>query len=117
MIKEVEKYKDEDKMYMKKVEARIVLEKYAYNMRNDINDKDISLMLSSKEEEKINKVIDLVFTWLDVNEVAEQQDFEYYTSILLSVFDAVILKKIKDEGHVVQEGTMVGNAVNNKKNR
>jgi heat shock 70kDa protein 1/2/6/8 len=82
MIKEAEKYKDEDKRYMKKVEARIVLEKYAYNMRNAINDKDITLMLSSKEKEKINKAIDLVFTWLDVNVVAEQQDFEYYTSIL-----------------------------------
>jgi len=116
-IKEAEKYKDEDKRYMKKVETRNVLEKYAYNMRNAINDKYISLMLSSKEKEKINKAIDLVFTWLDVNVVAEQQDFEYYRNILSSVFDAVIVKKINDEGHGVQEGTMVGNAVNKKKNR
>jgi len=116
-IKEAEKYKDEDKRYMKKVETRNVLEKYAYNMRNAINDKYISLMLSSKEKEKINKAIDLVFTWLDVNVVAEQQDFEYYRNILSSVFDAVIVKKINDEGHGVQDGTMVGNAVNNKKNR
>lgn len=116
MIKEAEKYKDEDKRYMKKLEARDVLEKYAYNMRNAINDKDISLMLSSKEKEKINKAIDLVFMWLDVNVVAEQEQFEYYTSILSSVFDAVIVKKINDERHGVQEGIMVGNAVKNKKN-
>ncbi|RHN50903.1 putative Heat shock protein 70 family [Medicago truncatula] len=115
-IKEAEKYKDEDKRYMKKVEARVVLETYAYNMRNAINDKDISLMLSSKEKEKINNALDLVFTWLDVNVIAEQEQFEYYTSILSSVFDAVIVKKINDERHGVQEGIMVGNAVKNKKN-
>jgi len=109
MIKQAEKYKDEDKRYMKKVETRNVLEKYAYNMRNAINDKDISLMLSSKEKKMINKEIDLVLMWLDVNVVAEQQDFEYYTSILSSVFDAVIVKKINDEGHGVQDGTMVTN--------
>jgi len=71
MIKEAAKYKDEDKRYMKKVEARNVLEKYAYNMRNAINDKDISLMLSSKENEMINKEIDLVLRWLDFNVLAE----------------------------------------------
>jgi len=71
MIKEAAKYKDEDKRYMKKVEARNVLEKYAYNMRNAINDKDISLMLSSKENDMINKEIDLVLRWLDFNVLAE----------------------------------------------
>jgi len=117
MIKEAEKYKDADKRYMKKVETRDVLQKYAINMRNAINDKDISLMLSSKEKEQINKEIDLVLRWLDFNVLAEQQDFEYYTSILSSVFDAIIVKKIKDEGHGVQEGIMVGYPVNKKKNR
>lgn len=32
------------------------------------------------------------------------------------VFDAVIVKKINDERHGVQESIMVGNAVKNKKN-
>jgi hypothetical protein len=48
--------------------------------------------------------------------VAEQRDFECYRSILSSVFDKIIVMMIKDEGHGVPESTMVGNAVNNKKN-
>jgi hypothetical protein len=45
MIKEAEKYKDEDEVY-DEGSTRIVLEKYAYNIRNAINDNDISLKLS-----------------------------------------------------------------------
>ncbi|KEH25725.1 heat shock cognate 70 kDa-like protein [Medicago truncatula] len=117
MIREADKYKDEDMRHRKKVEARNALEMYAYNMREFINDPDISSKISSKEKANINNATDLVFKWLDVNVVAEQQDFEHYSSILSSVFDPIVIKMIKDEGHCVQEGTMVGHPVNKKKNR
>ncbi|KAK2416954.1 heat shock cognate 70 kDa protein [Trifolium repens] len=109
-IEEAEKYKEEDKRYKKKVEARNALEKYAYNMRNAINDKEISLKLSSKEKKEIDEKIDLVLMWLDVSVVAEQHDFEKYQRLLSSVFDPIIIKMIKDdEGSSVQQGTVVKN--------
>ncbi|KAK2416959.1 heat shock cognate 70 kDa protein [Trifolium repens] len=110
MIEEAEKYKEEDKRYKKKVEARNALEKYAYNMRNAINDKEISLKLSSKEKKEIDEKIDLVLMWLDVSVVAEQHDFEKYQRLLSSVFDPIIIKMIKDdEGSSVQQGLVVKN--------
>ncbi|KAK2362560.1 heat shock cognate 70 kDa protein [Trifolium repens] len=110
MIEEAEKYKEEDKRYKKKVEARNALEKYAYNMRNAINDKDISLRLSPKEKKEIDEKIDLVLMWLNVSVIAEQHDFEKYQKLLSSVFDPIIIKMIKDdEGSSVQQGTVVKN--------
>ncbi|KAK2362558.1 hypothetical protein QL285_087613 [Trifolium repens] len=110
MIEEAEKYKEEDKRYKKKVEARNALEKYAYNMRNAINDKDISLRLSPKEKKEIDEKIDMVLMWLNVSVVAEQHDFEKYQKLLSSVFDPIIIKMIKDdEGSSVQQGTVVKN--------
>jgi L1 cell adhesion molecule like protein len=110
MIEEAEKYKEEDKRYKKKVEARNALEKYAYNIRNAINDKEISLKLSPKEKKEIDEKIDLVLMWLDVSVVAEQHDFEKYQRLLSSVFDPIIIKMIKDdEGSSVQQGTVVKN--------
>ncbi|XP_045815379.1 heat shock 70 kDa protein 18-like [Trifolium pratense] len=97
MIKEAEKYKDDDKRYRMKVEARNALEKYAYDMSNAINDKVISSKLSLKDKKVINEAIDLVLMWLDVNVVAEQCDFEYYRTILSNVFDPIIEKMINDE--------------------
>ncbi|PNX86652.1 heat shock cognate 70 kDa [Trifolium pratense] len=110
MIKEAEEYREEDQRYKKKVEARNALQKYAYNMRNAINDKEISLKLSSKEKKEIDEKIDLVLMWLDVNVVAEQHDFEKFRRLLSSVFDPIIMKMIKDDvGSSVQQGTVVKN--------
>ncbi|MCH91747.1 heat-shock protein, partial [Trifolium medium] len=104
MIKEAEKYKEEDKRYKKNVEARNALQKYAYNMRNAINDKEISLKLSAKEKKEIDEKIDLVLVWLDVNVVAEQHDFENFQRLLSSVFDPIVMKMIKDDvGSSVQQ--------------
>ena len=99
MIEEAEKYKDEDKKYRKMVETRNALEKYAYNMRNAINDKEIMMKLSLEDKEVINNRIDSVLLWLDDNVVVEQHDFEYYTNLLSSVFDPIILKMRNDEAN------------------
>jgi cytochrome c biogenesis protein CcdA len=55
--------------------------------------------------------------WLDVNVVAEQHEFEYYRTTLSNVFDPIIVKMINDEGNSMQLGTVVGYAVDKKKNR
>ena len=99
MIGEAEKYKDEDENYRKKVETRNALEKYAYTMRNVINDKEIMTKLSLEDKEEINNTIDSVLLWLDDNVVVEQHDFEHYTNLLSSVFDPVILKMGNDEAN------------------
>ncbi|KAJ1443145.1 Heat shock protein 70 family [Sesbania bispinosa] len=115
MITEGEKYKDEDKRYKKKVDARNALEKYAYNMRGAINNMEVSLKLSPEDKKKINEAIDSVLLWLDGNVFAERENVEYYGSVLSSVFDPIILKMIKDEDNGVPPGTVVGPVVNNKK--
>ncbi|CAJ2666205.1 unnamed protein product [Trifolium pratense] len=116
MIKEAEKCKDDEKRYQKKVDARNALETYASNMRKVINDKEIGSNLSSKDKKEINKKIDLVLLWLDVNDTAEKHDFEHFRSILSSVFDPIILKMMKEENDA-QTGTVVGYPVKNKKSR
>ncbi|PNX85352.1 heat shock cognate 70 kDa [Trifolium pratense] len=113
MIKEAEKYKEEDKRYKKNAEARNALQTYAYNMRNAINDEEISLKLSAKEKKEIDEKIDLVLLWLDVNVVAEQHDFEKFHRLVSSVFNPIIIKMIKDD---VESDVQHGTDVQNKKN-
>ncbi|XP_050911729.1 heat shock cognate 70 kDa protein isoform X2 [Lathyrus oleraceus] len=117
MIRDAEKYKDEDKRYRKKVEARRALESYAIKMRNAIEDEEISLKLCSEDKKMINDAVNLVLMWLDVNEIAEQDEFDFYRTILSSAFDPIIVKMIKNEGNGVKPGTVVGYPLNSRKNR
>ncbi|KAK9098155.1 hypothetical protein Syun_025200 [Stephania yunnanensis] len=55
MVNDAEKYKAEDEMVKKKVEAKNALENYAYNMRNTIKDDKIGGKLDSGDKAKIEK--------------------------------------------------------------
>ncbi|KAL5167621.1 Heat shock cognate protein 2 [Glycine soja] len=83
-------YKAEDEMYRKKVEARHALEKYAYNIRNAINDKGISLKLSPEDKEKINDAVDRALEWLEVTVDADVDEIRrILSSILSSIFSCI----------------------------
>ncbi|KEH25724.1 chaperone protein DnaK [Medicago truncatula] len=96
MIREAEKYKDEDMRHRKKVEARNALERYAYNMRDSINDPDVSSKLSSKEKENINNAVDLVFKWLEDNKVAEQTSIKLVPTSIWGVNGDDVAVNISD---------------------
>ncbi|PON77782.1 Heat shock protein 70 family, partial [Parasponia andersonii] len=76
MVQEAEKYKAEDEQVKKKVEARNVLENYAYSMRNTIKDEKIAGKLSPGEKEKIQKAIEETTEWIERIQLAEVDEFE-----------------------------------------
>ncbi|RDX90306.1 Heat shock 70 kDa protein, partial [Mucuna pruriens] len=84
MISEAEKYKVEDEMYRKKVEAKHSLEQDAYNMKNAIEHKEI----------KIYGAIECTCQWLQVNMDAKLEDIDNMRSNLASVFYPIIVKMI-----------------------
>ncbi|KAK6911092.1 Heat shock protein 70 family [Dillenia turbinata] len=76
MVREAEKYKAEDEVVKKKVEAKNSLENYAYNMRNTIKDEKFAGKLDPADKQKIEKAIDETIEWLDRNQLAEVDEFE-----------------------------------------
>ncbi|RZB54157.1 heat shock cognate 70 kDa protein 2-like [Glycine soja] len=117
MISEAEKYKAEDEMYRKKVEARHALEKDVYNIRNAINYKGISLKLSPEDKEKINDAVDRALEWLEVRVDAEKEDVDMIRGTLSSVFDPIMVKMIKGEDNGAPPGTVASSGSNSGKNR
>ncbi|TKY64892.1 Heat shock cognate 70 kDa protein [Spatholobus suberectus] len=109
MIFEAEKYKVEDEMYRKKVEAKHALEKHAYNIRDAINSEEISLKISPEDKKKINDAIDCALRWVDVSVDAEQEDFDNKRRNISSIFDQVIVKMIKGEDNGVLPGAVGSN--------
>lgn len=75
MIKNAEKYKDEDRKNAEKVEARNSLESYLYNLRNTVVDsKDIKL--SDEDKATVKEVVDEGLKWLDEHTTATKEEYE-----------------------------------------
>ncbi|KAF7119308.1 hypothetical protein RHSIM_Rhsim13G0084400 [Rhododendron simsii] len=92
MVHEAEKYKLEDKEYKKKVDAKNRLENYAYEMRNTVRDEKNGAKISSPDKEKIEAAFKQVIQWLDGNEHADTEEFEYKMKELERICNPVISK-------------------------
>ncbi|KAL3521088.1 hypothetical protein ACH5RR_019237 [Cinchona calisaya] len=101
MIKEAEKYKFEDEQHRKKVEAKIALEKYAYNIRNSLNDKKISDMLYPAEKKEVEDAIEHSLEWLQRNQLAQANEFEDNMKELEGIWNPIIAE-------IYQSGTRGG---------
>ncbi|KAJ9550061.1 hypothetical protein OSB04_022604 [Centaurea solstitialis] len=60
MVKEAEKYKAEDEKHKKKVEAKNVLEIYAYNVRNAITDDKIRSKVAVEDRKKVEDAVEVI---------------------------------------------------------
>ncbi|XP_010459142.1 PREDICTED: heat shock 70 kDa protein 5-like [Camelina sativa] len=92
MVQDAEKYKAEDEQVKKKVEAKNSLENYAYNMRNTIKDEKLAQKLDQEDKKKIEKAIDETIEWIEGNQLAEVDEFEYKLKELEGICNPIISK-------------------------
>lgn len=93
MIKDAEKFADEDKKVKEKVEARNELESYTYSLKNQIGDKEkLGAKLSDEEKKKIEEAVDEKIKWLEKNPEAEVEDFKAQKKDLEEVVQPIIAK-------------------------
>jgi heat shock protein 1/8 len=98
IVQDAKKYKVEDEEYRKKVGAKEALEKYAYKMRNMLNDKEIGDKLDAASRETIGAAINQVIHWLDGIQLAEVDEFEKKLSGLELICKPTIEKIYTPEG-------------------
>merc|ERR1712023_593367 len=92
MVQEAEKYKEEDEAHLKKVEAKNSLENYAYSMRNTINEEGVKDKIDAADKESIEKAVNETISWLDGNQMAEQDEFEDKLKELEGICNPIIQK-------------------------
>ncbi|XP_015892346.3 heat shock 70 kDa protein [Ziziphus jujuba] len=98
MVKDAEKYKAEDEEVKKKVDAKNVLENYAYNMRNTVKDEKFAGKLSPEDKQKIEKAVDEAIEWLDRNQLAEVDELEDKLKELEGICNPIIAKMYQGGG-------------------
>merc|ERR1711935_926269 len=89
MIKDSEKYAEEDKAIKAKIDAKNQFENYIYQMKNSIEDKD---KLAEKIDEEDKSTIK------DANTDAEKDDFEEKLKELQGTCDPIIKKVYEANG-------------------
>jgi len=77
MVKDAEKYRQQDEANREKVEAKNSMENYAYSLRNTLRDENVAGKLSADDKEKLTKAVDDAINWLDHNQTAEKDEFEH----------------------------------------
>jgi L1 cell adhesion molecule like protein len=76
MVAEAEKYAEDDKLRMERVEARNSLESYLYNARNTLREEKVKEKLDAEDVSAAEEVIDSGLSWLNSHEEALTEEFK-----------------------------------------
>jgi L1 cell adhesion molecule like protein len=105
MVQEAEKYKQEDELVKKKVEAKNGLENYCYSIRTTIKDEKIKDKLAD-DKERLEKLVDEALKWVEANPNAHAEEYEKKQKEIEEVFNPIISKIYQEQGG--QPGGMPG---------
>ena len=75
MVKEAQKFSEEDKRLKEKIDSRNNLEVFLYNIKSTIKDKDkLADRINSDDKERIESALTEALDWLDDNQNVEKGD-------------------------------------------
>jgi len=99
MIRDAEKFADEDKKLKERVESRNELESYSYSLKNQIGDKDkLGSKLTDEEKTKLESAIDESIKWLEQNPDADPEEYKKQKKDLEAIVQPVIAKLYQGTG-------------------
>ncbi|KAK3611805.1 hypothetical protein CHS0354_040474 [Potamilus streckersoni] len=99
MVNDAEKFADDDKKVKERVDAKIDLESYAYNLKNQIGDKEkLGAKLSASEKEKIEEAVEEKIKWLESHTDADTEEYKEQKKELEEVVQPIISKLYQNAG-------------------
>lgn len=98
MVKEAEDYKAEDEANKARVEAKNNLENYAFQMKNTINDENVSGKIDAGDKETIETKCKEVIEWLDNHPEESKDTYESKRKELEEICNPIISKMYQQAG-------------------
>jgi heat shock protein 1/8 len=92
LVKDAEKYKQQDEEVKKKVEAKNALENYCYSARNTLKEEKVKDKISSDDRSAIEKAVEETLKWVENSPDAHAEEFESKLKDLESVFNPIVTK-------------------------
>lgn len=99
MLKEAEKYKEEDQKNRDKIEARNKLEGFLYNLKSSVmNNNDVVSKLSDEDKTKLDECVQEGLKWLEENETASKEAYDEKFEQVSAVTNPIISKMYSQTG-------------------
>lgn len=99
MIKDAEKFSEEDKKIKDRVDARNELESYAFSLKTQLNDKEkLGAKISDSDKTKMEEAIEEKIKWLDENQGADADTFRKQKKELEEIVQPIITKLYQQGG-------------------
>jgi len=100
MVKEAERFKEEDDRARKKIDAKNALENYAYSLKNTMQDEKVAGKIDEADKSSLEAGIKETIEWLEANQNAEVEEFEAKQKALEATAMPIMTKMYQggDEG-------------------
>lgn len=108
MVRDAEKFKDEDDKQKDRISAKNALESYAFNMKSTVEDEKLKDKLSDEDKTKILEKCNEVIRWIDANQLADKEEFEHQQKDLEKVCMPIVTKLYQGAGEGGMPGGMPG---------
>ena len=76
MVNEAEKFKDEDKKVIERIESKNKLEGYLYQVKSSLNDENLKGKIDESKKSEIESKVQECISWLDSNQNEEKETYE-----------------------------------------
>merc|ERR1712164_32165 len=77
MVNDAEKYKGDDDAQRERIESKNALESYAFNLKSSLENDNVKNKISEQDRKKVCDKCTEVLDWIDNNQTAEKDEFEY----------------------------------------
>jgi heat shock protein 5 len=99
MVRDAEEFADADKAVRETVDAKNALEGYAYNMRNQLEDKEkLGGKISDEDKETIAEAVKKALEWIDDNADATKEDLQQQLKDLEAIANPIVTKLYSQTG-------------------
>ena len=98
MVANAERFKREDELAKKRIEAKNGLEGFAYNVRNSLNDENIKNKLTESDKTTLQNKLNETLQWLESNASAEVEQYEAKQKELEAVCNPIMMKVYQQSG-------------------
>jgi L1 cell adhesion molecule like protein len=106
LVKEAEKFKDEDEKVRQRIEAKNQLEQLCYGCRQTLNEEKLKDKFTSEDRKVIEETCDNALKWSNDHPSASKEEFEAKVKEVEAVFNPIMMRVYQAAGGMPGQGGM-----------